>query len=59
MMVMMTSMMIMMMIMRLMNDDVDDDDEIDDYHAIYLNQYFRTPLESFVSSYYPSLLSCL
>jgi len=39
------------------NDD--DDDEVDDYDAIYLNQYYRTPLESFVSSYYPSLLSCL
>ena len=41
------------------DDEVDDDDEIDDYHAIYLNQYYRTPLESFVTSYYPSLLSCL
>ena len=39
------------------NDD--DDDEVDDYDAIYLNQYYRTPLESFVSSYYSSLLSCL
>ena len=36
------------------DNEVVDDDEVDDYDydAIYLNQYYRTPLESFVSSYY-------
>jgi len=44
--------------------DDDDDNEVDydevvDYDDIYLDQYYFTPLKSFVSSYYLSLLSCL